>query len=108
VVRRLDQGVPMLVGLTTVGEVASDLGPRGLLHCGPAIAFEDVPDPLRRSMRAAVMAEGWASTPDEAHTLLARGDVRLEPANDYDTVVPMATALGPTQPLYVVENAAGG
>ncbi|MGH3320895.1 MAG: DUF1116 domain-containing protein [Streptosporangiaceae bacterium] len=107
VVRRFDEGVPKLVGMRTVRDVAPGLPPRVLLHCGPPIAYEAVCDPLRRSMRAAVMAESWASTSEAAQALLQRGDVALAPANDYRMVLPMATALGPTQPVYVIENAEG-
>ena len=34
--------------------------------------------------------------------------MRLEPANEHDAVVPMATALGPSTPVWVVENPDGG
>jgi Protein of unknown function (DUF1116) len=106
--RRLDQGVPLLTGLTSVDAAALDLPDRTLLHCGPAIAYADAPDPLRRSMRAAAVAEGWATGLDHADGLLARGDIGLSPANRHRVVVPMATALGASAPLYVLQNQAGG
>jgi len=106
--RRLDQGVPLLTGLTTVAAAAPDLPERTLLHCGPPIAYADAPDPLRRSMRAAAVAEGWASGLAHADGLLARGDIGLSPANTHRVVVPMATALGAGAPLYVLQNQAGG
>ena len=64
------------------------LAGRMLLHCGPAIDWPDVCDPLRRSMRAAVVAEGWADDVDEADRLLADGAVRLEPAYRHDACCP--------------------
>ena len=79
-----------------------------LLHCGPAIDYGDAIDPLRRSMRAAVVAEGWAGDIAEADRLLASRQVALTPANDHDACVPMVTAIGPSQPVWVVENEAGG
>ncbi|MFD2356559.1 hypothetical protein ACFSTC_55840 [Nonomuraea ferruginea] len=79
VFRRLDRGAPQLVGVRTAGEVIPILAEgRVLLHCGPRIAIEDTVDPLRRSMRAAVCAEGWARDPEEADALLLDGSVRLE------------------------------
>jgi hypothetical protein len=108
VVRRMDTAVPLLTGIRTVAEVVSDLPDRTLLHCGPALGYGDAPDPLRRSMRAAVVAEGWAAGPQEAHALLDRGEIGLSPANEHRIVVPMATALEPGAPVYVVENRAGG
>src|SRR2546423_8313345 len=59
-------------------------------------------------MVAAVKAEGWAAGPEEAQRLLAAGDVGLEPANEHATVVAMAAALGPAQPVYVVASDPGG
>jgi hypothetical protein len=108
VVRRLDSGVPLLVGLAPAAEVVPDMGERTILHCGPPIAWPDVCDPLRRSIRAAVIAEGWAADPDEAGALVEKGDVTLEPANHHDTVVPMASAVGPSAWMWIVENRDGG
>ena len=108
VVRRLDSGAPLLTGVRTVAEVTDGLPERTLLHCGPAIGYVDAPDPLRRSMRAAVVTQGWAAGPQEAHGLLDRGEIGLSPANEHRIVVPMATALEPGAPVYVVENRAGG
>jgi hypothetical protein len=107
VFRRLDTGVPSLVGVQTALSVVPGLSDRMILHCGPAIEYADVCDPLRRSMRAAVVAEGWASSTFDADRLLARGEVALAPANEHSCVVPMATALGPSAPMFVVSNALG-
>lgn len=108
VLRRLDQGVPQLVAVRTAADVVPGLGDRMLLHPGPPIAYADVCDPLRRSMRAAVVAEGWAGDVAAAEELLAGGEVRLGSANEHAAVVPMATALGPSMPVWVVENRDGG
>ncbi len=107
VARRLDEGSPKLVGIEPAAKVVPGVDDRTILHCGPAIAWEEMCDPLRRSMRAAVMAEGWAGSPDEVDKLFAREEVRLEPANHHMAVVPMASAIGPTAPMFVVENEAG-
>jgi hypothetical protein len=108
VVRRLDEAVPVLVDVETAREVVPDLGDRALLHCGPAIEWPDVCDPLQRSMRAATVAEGWADDVQEADRLLADGSITLVPAYLHDTVLPMATAIGPTAPVFVVDNPEGG
>ena len=107
VVRRLDSGAPKAVGVRPAAEVVPGLEGTMLLHCGPPIGYVDAIDPLRRSMRAAVVAEGWADGIADADQLLARGRVALEPANRHDACVPMVTAIGPSQPVWVVENAAG-
>src|SRR6185312_12922805 len=107
VVRRLDEGVPQLVAMATVADVPGYAG-RTLLHCGPPIDYADACDPLRRSMRAAAVAEGWAGDVDDAHAQLADGTIGLDAANHHDMVVPMASAVGPSQPVFVVTNAEGG
>jgi len=107
-IRRLDSGVPLLVGLAPAAEVVPGLPERTILHCGPPIGWADVCDPLRRSIRAAVMAEGWAGDPDEAGALVEKGEVTLEPANHHDTVIPMASAIGPSAWVWIVENRDGG
>jgi hypothetical protein len=108
VARRLDQGVPMLVGIEAARTALPGVGARTVVHCGPRITWADVCDPLRRSVRAAVMAEGWADSPDAAEKLMTAGEVTLEPANLHDAVVPMASAVGPSAPVFVVENPQGG
>ena len=108
VVRRLDSGMPQLVEVSTVAQAVPGVMGRVLLHPGPAIDFEQVCDPLRRSMRAAVIAEGWATDVAEAQRLLAGGDVVLEPANHHQTVLPMASVVGPSAPVFVVADGVGG
>ena len=107
VVRRLDEGTPQLVDVAAARSVVPGFGDQMLLHCGPPIAYADACDPLRRSMRAATVAEGWAATVDEADRLLGSGEIELAAANEHDAVVPMVTALGPSQPVWVAENPVG-
>jgi len=108
VVRRLDEGAPVLVGIAPAAEAVPGMGAGTILHCGPPLDWADFCDPLRRSVRASLLAEGWARSPEEAERLVATGRVRLEPANHHATVVPMATSLGPSAPVFVVENRQGG
>src|SRR5215469_15529704 len=88
VLRRLDQGSPLLVGVSTVAAAVPSLPDRTLLHCGPAIGYADAPDPLRRSMRAAAVAEGWADSLEQAGVRLAGQEIGLAPANEHRVVVP--------------------
>ena len=89
------------------GRVVPGMSDRVLLHCGPAIEWLDICDPLRRSMRAATVSEGWAQTVDEADRMLADGTVRLEPGYRHHTVLPLASAIGPSAPVFVVDNRDG-
>jgi Protein of unknown function (DUF1116) len=107
VLRRLDRGAPKASGVRAAADVVPGFEGTTLLHCGPPIDYADAIDPLRRSMRAAVVAEGWADDIAGADRLLATGRVGLEAANRHDACVPMVTAIGPSHPVWVVENAAG-
>ncbi|MGH2631314.1 MAG: DUF1116 domain-containing protein [Actinomycetota bacterium] len=108
VVRRLDQGAPVLRSIGSARDEVPGMGDRTVLHCGPPLHWEEFCDPLRRSVRAAVMAEGWASSPDDAERLVTGGEISLESANRHATSVPMATALGPSAQVFVVENPQSG
>ena len=50
VIRRLNEGVPLLVGVDRAGAVIPGMGERTILHCGPSIAWQQMPDPLQRSV----------------------------------------------------------
>ncbi len=102
VFRRLDTASPTLNGVKTALDVLPAMTDRTILHPGPPLEWSEFCDPLRRSVRAAAMAEGWARNPDEAEKLVASGGVALDSANHLDTVVPMATAIGPSSPLFEV------
>lgn len=108
ILRRLDTGAPQLTAVAPAAEVVPGVAGRMLLHCGPPLPFERVCDPLRRSMRAAVVAEGWAVDTGDAQRLLERGEITLDAANHHHTVVPMATALGPSTPVLVIDDREGG
>ncbi len=108
VFRRLDRGTPLLTGLAAAREVVPGMTDRTVLHCGPPLNWEDFSHPLRNSVRATLLAEGWAETHEKADALVARGEVDLDSANEHATVLPMATTLGPTSPVFVVENASAG
>jgi len=109
VVRRLNEGIPLLTGVVPAQQ-AVDAFADGmlLLHSGPPIEPDHLCDPLLRSMTAAAVCEGWARTVDEAEAMVQQGKIRIAPANDHGAVVPMATAMGPTTPVWVAEDAESG
>jgi len=108
VVSRLNNGVPILKSIDRAGSVIPKMDGRTILHCGPSIEWDAMCDPLQRSIKAAIVAEGWADNVAEAAQLASADEVELRPANEHSTVVPMATSIGPSAPVYVVENSIGG
>lgn len=107
VVRRLNDGVPVLRGIDSAANLVPSMSSRTILHCGPDISWSDMCDPLRRSVQAAIVAEGWTPDVVAAGDAVAAGDIEIAPANEHHTVVPMASAIGPSSPMYVVSNDAG-
>ncbi|HKE52620.1 MAG TPA: DUF1116 domain-containing protein [Actinomycetes bacterium] len=108
VLRRLNAATPMLTGLARCDEAVPGVGSRTVLHCGPALDWAAAGDPLRRSIAATVVAEGWADGVTDVPGLVETGAVQLASANAHDTVLPMATAIGPSAPVLVVDDEAAG
>lgn len=107
VLGRIDESAPVLAGIGAAERDVPGMGERTILHAGPPLPWEEFCDPLRRSVHAAVMAEGWADSPEEAGKLVAKGEVELDAANHHDTVLPMATTIGPSAPVLLVESPQG-
>src|SRR5688572_8537627 len=59
-VRRLDEASPTLVEIRPAAAVVPGMRERTVLHPGPPLDWSEFCDPLRRSVHATVMAEGWA------------------------------------------------
>ncbi len=108
VLRRLDESSPLLLGIAPAFQVIPGMEGRTILHCGPRLPWDAFCGPLRRSVRATVMAEGWAGSAPEAESLATGGGFALEPANDHATVVPMAATVGPSTPVFEVANPQAG
>ena len=66
VFRRLDRGAPLLLGVGRALDEVPGMDERMVLHPGPPLPWEEFSDPLRRSVRATVLAEGWAASIEEA------------------------------------------
>jgi hypothetical protein len=81
---------------------------RTVLHAGPPFARgAAVPAPVANSAAAAAVFEGWARDRAQALAMLAAGEIRLAPAQDHRCVVPLASALSPSQQVQKVDDAAG-
>ena len=63
--------------------------------------------PVTPSPKASIVAEAWAEDIEAASRLVASDEVELRPANEHSTVLPMATSIGPSAPVYIVENTLG-
>ena len=103
-VARAEGVEPHALSVAPAGEVVSGLGDGMLLHSGPPIAWEQVCDPQRRALLAAVVFEGWAPDREAAERLLARGEIALEPGNEHAHVGPMTGVCSPSMPVWIVAD----
>ncbi len=79
-----------------------------ILHSGPPIDWPSMCGAQRGAILGMVLYEGWATTSDEAQTLLEKGKIRLEPNHHHQAVGPMAGTISASAPVWVVENKAFG
>ncbi|MCC7352357.1 MAG: DUF1116 domain-containing protein [Anaerolineae bacterium] len=102
--RRITSGRPLLVGMGIARETIPGFHARLLCHAGPPIAWEQMCGPMRGAIVGAALYEGWASTPAEAATLAASGEIDFAPCHHYHAVGPMAGIISPSMPIFVVRN----
>ncbi len=83
-------------------------GGKVILHAGPPVAYENMPDPMQGSCVGAVMFEEWASTEEEARKMLEGGEIQFIPCHHCNAVGPMGGITSPNMAVFVVENETGG
>lgn len=79
-----------------------------ILHAGPPVAYENMPDPMQGSCVGAVMFEEWADTEEEARRMLEAGEIKFIPCHHCNAVGPMGGITSPNMAVFVVENATDG
>jgi len=102
--KRLCDANPVLAGVERAGDVVPGLVGKLLLHAGPPIGWERMCGPVRGAVLGAVLLEGWAQTLEDAESMLAAGEVMLEPCHHHGAVGPMAGVLSPSMWVWVVHN----
>lgn len=98
---------PVLIDVVPAEDVLPILKERVLLHAGPPIEWERMCGPMRGAIIAALMYEGWASTPGQAERMAGSGEVRYAPCHEHSAVGPMAGIISPSMPVMVVEGESG-
>lgn len=79
-----------------------------ILHAGPPIQYENMPDPVQGSCVGAALFEGWAQTEEEARRILGSGEVTFIPCHHVNAVGPMGGITSANMPVFVVENLTDG
>jgi len=83
--------------------VRPQLSAQVLLHAGPPFRSAP-PAPVVHAAIQALVYEGLAADARVAAALLARGEVRLQPAQDYGIVTPLAQVVSASMPLVAVQK----
>lgn len=95
---------PFLLDVVPAKEVIPVLNGKVLLHAGPPIKWENMPDPMKGSCIGAVLFEEWETTEEGARTLLEQGHVEFIPCHHVDAVGPMGGITSGNMPVFIVEN----
>lgn len=109
VIARIKSSSPVLKDVVLAKEVIQELNEgKVLLHAGPPIVWENMPDPVQGSCVGAVLFEKWADNEEEARHLLASGAIRFIPCHHVHTVGPMGGITSAHMPVLVVEEVTYG
>ena len=78
VIRKIVASSPVLLDVVPAKTVIKELNEgKVLLHAGPPIKWENMPDPMKGSCIGAVLFEEWADTEEEAKKILNAGKLHL-------------------------------
>ena len=90
------------------GEAIS-LAANVLLHAGPKFAdTSKITNPIKNSACVAAVFEGLAHDFEHAERMIAEEELVLEPAQNYNVVVPLASVVSASMPLHSVYDAHRG
>ncbi len=103
-VNRMIDADPVLVDIAPAIEVIPGMKDRMLTHAGPPISWSRMCGAQRGAIIGEVLFEEWAKTPEEAASILEKGEIILEPNHHHQTVGPMAGTISANSWVYVVEN----
>jgi Protein of unknown function (DUF1116) len=107
VAQRIIDAQPRLVDVVPARTVIPALEERLILHAGPPIAFEDMPNPVQGAAIGATLFEGWAQDEESARRMCSE-EIQFAPNNDFRAVGAMGGILTGSIPVFVVENATQG
>lgn len=100
---------PQLTRIRPAKEVVPGIADgRTLLHAGPPIEWERMCGPMRGALIGATLFEGWAQTPEQAESLLDKGQITVDPCHHHGAVGPMAGVLSPSMPVFIATDQSDG
>ena len=109
VIGKIVTSSPVLLDVAPANTVIDELNEgKVLLHAGPPIKWDNMPEPMQGSCVGAVLFEEWADTEEEARNLLNEGKVKFIPCHHVQAVGPMGGITSGNMPVLVVENTTEG
>lgn len=93
---------PVLIDIKTAADCVPGLSDRLILHSGPPAEYCRLGEGHRRAVAAAAVFEGWASGPEEAESLLEKGDIRIDSADHHNASATGCGAISPSMPVFRV------
>ncbi len=109
VIAKIVAAQPVLKDNVRAKEVIPELREgKVILHAGPPVAYENMPDPMQGSCVGAVLFEEWAKDEAEARKMLESGEIKFIPCHHCNAVGPMGGITSPNMAVFVVENETGG
>jgi hypothetical protein len=102
---RFAAGDALLRAVVSAREAIPPLGDGWTLsHAGPPLPYRSMCGAMQGALQGAMVYEGWAGSPAEAHARLQAGQVRLLSNHEHGAVAPMAGVISPSMLAFVVEN----
>lgn len=97
-------GRPIWVDVKPAIEVVPGMTKNTVLHSAPPIEWERMCGPHQNGIIGGVMFEGLASTPEEARSLIEKGEIIIDACHHHDSVGAGAGITTSSMPMMVVEN----
>lgn len=107
-VQTIIEAKPFLMGVMRAGEFLKNLDKHTILHSGPPIEYEDMCELHQNGMKNACLLENWATTLEEADSLLRKKEIKVDSAFNYPTVGSGTGIITPSVPLWIVEDRVTG
>lgn len=95
---------PILIGMSTAGEVIPGMTKNIILHAGPPVTWEKMSGPLRAAILGALVFEGLAKDLASAEQKVLAGEIIFDACNNHGAVGPMAGVTSYSMPVFIVEN----
>ena len=90
VIAKVVASQPVIIDNVRAKEVIPEMNEgKVILHAGPPVAYENMPDPMQGSCVGAILFEEWADNEADARKLLESGEIKFIPCHHVKAVGPM-------------------